>query len=313
MHRNDQPLISIGIPTYNRAEGNLRLAITSALSQTYSNIEVIVSDNHSTDKTAEVVSQFKDERLVYVQQKKNIGPNNNFNYLVNRANGEYFILLPDDDLIDEDFVETCVKEKPKDKDVGIIHTGVRLIDGTGRIMRENPVKTKCNNFLDFVNGWFDGKFALYLCSTLFHTKTLQSIGGFNSPSNLFQDVVAEMVVASKLGTCQVASVKASFRRHDANLGSSVKVDPWVTDSLFLLDTICSVAPEHSNELRQKGLKFLNRLNFNRTHRIKSSLQRYPKYLTVAKKFNYAYPVFSYVWNLDLRPRLRELKNNILKR
>jgi glycosyltransferase involved in cell wall biosynthesis len=72
-------LVSIGIPTYNRAE-LLKRAIESALNQDYKNIEVIISDNASTDDT-ESICQFycnQDARLKYVRHSQNRGPGANF-------------------------------------------------------------------------------------------------------------------------------------------------------------------------------------------------------------------------------------------
>ena len=75
-----KPLVTIGIPTYNRAD-SLSEAIHSAINQSYQNIEVIISDNASTDNTKTICTQIesKDNRIKYVRQKKNIGSVNNFN------------------------------------------------------------------------------------------------------------------------------------------------------------------------------------------------------------------------------------------
>lgn len=60
-----QPLITIAIPTYNRADSYLRHALDSALNQTYKNIEIVVSDNCSVDNTEEVVQGLHDPRIRY--------------------------------------------------------------------------------------------------------------------------------------------------------------------------------------------------------------------------------------------------------
>ena len=102
------PLVTIGIPTYNRAKAYLKDAIKSAVDQTYPNIEILISDNGSTDNTQLLVKSFDDPRIRYIKQENNIGANNNFNYCVMNAKGDYFLLLHDDDLIDKDFVEVCI-------------------------------------------------------------------------------------------------------------------------------------------------------------------------------------------------------------
>src|ERR1035437_9224723 len=103
------PLVTIGIPTYNRAE-MLRRSIDSALSQDYLMIEVIVSDNASTDETQEVCKEFskKDGRVKYIKQSSNIGAVANFADVLERASGEYFMWLGDDDWIDASYVSHCV-------------------------------------------------------------------------------------------------------------------------------------------------------------------------------------------------------------
>jgi glycosyltransferase involved in cell wall biosynthesis len=99
------PLVSVGIPTYNRADGYLKEAIQSVLNQTYPNLEIIVSDNCSSDDTGTVVKAFNDSRIRYHRHDVNIGPNNNFNFCLDQAQGAYFLLLHDDDLIDPDFFQ----------------------------------------------------------------------------------------------------------------------------------------------------------------------------------------------------------------
>lgn len=80
MADHNHPLVSIAMLTYNRADGYLKQAIQSAVTQTYSNIEIIVSDNCSTDNTEKLVKSFNDSRIRYFKQSRNIGmvPNSNF-------------------------------------------------------------------------------------------------------------------------------------------------------------------------------------------------------------------------------------------
>jgi glycosyltransferase involved in cell wall biosynthesis len=106
---------TIGIPTYNRA-GFLRRAIESALDQTYPDVEVLVSDNASTDETSEVVRSFGD-RVRYHRQSENLGSWPNFIHLTAMASGEYFTWLQDDDLIHPRFAERAVRNLTQSRDV----------------------------------------------------------------------------------------------------------------------------------------------------------------------------------------------------
>ena len=101
------PRFTIGIPTYNRA-AFLRRAIDCALSQTWPDVEVIVSDNASTDETPEIVRSYGD-RVRYHRNETNLGPIANFSLLTDLATGDYFSWLQDDDLIHQDFVSRAVE------------------------------------------------------------------------------------------------------------------------------------------------------------------------------------------------------------
>ncbi len=282
------PLVSIGIPTYNRADGYLKECIQSAVDQTYPHIEIIVSDNCSTDNTASLVKAIDDPRIRFFRHSKNIGANNNFNHCLEQARGDYFLLLHDDDLIDPDFVETCLAAAGSKKEFGLIRTGTRLIDSNGKTLKEMPNDVVDVSIEDFFLGWFTNKTALYLCSTLFHTDQLKATGGFKSRHNLFQDVVAEVRLASSHGRKDVKGVKASCRKHEGELTFEARVKAWCEDSLDLLDLICKLAPENNKLIREKGVQFFRQLNFNRAMAVPSPMGRFRALLTVLNKFGYNY-------------------------
>jgi glycosyltransferase involved in cell wall biosynthesis len=104
------PLVSVGIPTFNRPQGILR-TLELICGQTYPNLEIIVSDNASIGSdTEKVVKEFsaKDRRIRYFRQSINIGPTANFRFVLERASGDYFMWAADDDEWDARFVETCL-------------------------------------------------------------------------------------------------------------------------------------------------------------------------------------------------------------
>ena len=103
------PLVTIGIPTYNRASLVGR-AIDSALAQDYPQLEIVVSNNASADGTEEacLARVAADSRLRYVQQDRNIGATRNFEEVLRLASGDYFMWLGDDDWIDPNYVRLCL-------------------------------------------------------------------------------------------------------------------------------------------------------------------------------------------------------------
>jgi glycosyltransferase involved in cell wall biosynthesis len=301
MTRDTLPLVTIGIPTYNRADDYLRQTLQSALDQTYQNVEIVVSDNCSTDDTESVVKSLSDSRTRYFRHGENIGANENFNFCLEQAEGDYFLLLHDDDLIDDDFVDACMKAANYDCDVGIIRTGTRTIDSLGKVLTESPNHVGGLSTVDFFRGWFAGKTVLYLCSTLLNTKRLRESGGFNSKHQLFQDVIAEVQLAAKFGRADVQDVKASFRKHAATRTFSHKVSAWCEDSLMLLDIMCDLVPEDAALVRREGIRFLSMLNYNRASAIQSPTQRLLTYLMVYRRFGYRYsPLYFSVYQENLR-------------
>lgn len=106
---SSKPLVSIGVPTYNRPV-ELRRTLECLVKQTYSNIEIVISDNCSTSADVEeVVNEFlSDERIKYFKQSINKGAPYNFTFVLDKSTGEYFKFLADDDWIDYNYVERCM-------------------------------------------------------------------------------------------------------------------------------------------------------------------------------------------------------------
>jgi glycosyltransferase involved in cell wall biosynthesis len=266
--------------------------------QTYENIEIIVSDNHSSDHTEFVVKEFGDSRIRYYRQKENIGPVSNRNFCLEQARGKYIVMLLDDDLIDEDFLSTCMSEV-KGREPGVIFTGVREIDSEGNVISSCKNTVGGYSTADFILGWFDRKVPLYLCSTVFNTQRLKELGGIHSKTNRYDDVVAYVQLAAKYGRVDIPDVKASFRRHGSNIGRAVHYSVWCEDSLYLLETMCNAVPEHAHVIRKRGMPYFSVRNYNRVAEITPLTDRFHAYLTIYRTFEYCYsPLrFLYVRNL----------------
>ena len=102
--------ISIGMPVYN-GERFLEKKLNSLLSQTFSDFELIISDNASTDLTPEICKKFakNDKRIRFFCQEKNMGANWNFNFVLEKANCPYFLWAGVNDTISESFLEKNFK------------------------------------------------------------------------------------------------------------------------------------------------------------------------------------------------------------
>jgi len=294
------PLVTIAISTYNRANSYLKGAIQCALDQTYPNLEIIISDNCSTDNTEAMVKSFKDDRIRYVKQKNNIGPTNNFNFCVMNAKGDYFLLLHDDDLIDNDFIEACMTAAKGKNDFGIIRTGMRRIDSEGKVIGEKENLVGGLPLEQFFLGWFNGKTPMHLCSTLFNTKKLIEIGGFKSKNNLFLDVLAEIILAAKFGRIDIRDIKASFRTHHEQNAYSVPIHGWCEDSMELLEKICNLTSDNQELIRKVGKIFFANHCYKHANAIKFPLKKFSAYILIFRTFDYQIGYFEKRFKKNIR-------------
>lgn len=105
-----KPRLTLGLPVYN-GQKHLAESLESILAQTYRDFELIISDNASTDRTADICRQFaaRDPRIRYDRLERNIGAAGNFNRLIEMGSGELFKWVAHDDLYDPDYLRACVK------------------------------------------------------------------------------------------------------------------------------------------------------------------------------------------------------------
>lgn len=178
---------SIILPTYNRAH-LINKAINSVLSQTYTNWELIVVDDGSTDNTKEVVSNYKDERIKYIYQEnaeRSAARNNG----INHAQGDWICFLDSDDEYLDDHLEQLEKEIKKQKfSVGLYLTG-HFIASNG-LLKKHPLLNTKNNILKEI--W--QKFIL-MNAVCVHQSILQK-EKFNSRFRIWEDTHLWMRIAA---------------------------------------------------------------------------------------------------------------------
>lgn len=149
----EQPLVSICIPVYNGA-AYIDETVQCCINQTYRNIEVIFSDNCSTDNTVELIKRYNDPRIKIYSNSKNEGLLNNFKKVFTYATGKYMSFLGADDGMTNDCIEKCVRilEDPKYKNVVLVNTYIQIIN--------DESKTVFIKKFIFGGGLFKGKWGI---------------------------------------------------------------------------------------------------------------------------------------------------------
>ena len=219
--------VTIAIPTLNRV-GYLRLALESALGQTYENIEVIVSNNASTDDTAQYLGLCTDARLRVLQQPELLPMTENWNACVAAAKGEYFLLLSDDDILEPDTVRELVAGyaiQDGHHAPGIVYCGCLTIDAAGdEIARANRQSPPRETARELIQAFFDGKRDLCFCAVLLRTADI--LPGFPASYKVACDAAVWMRACMRGGSAVFIPKQLVRYRIHQNLSSATSLDIW---------------------------------------------------------------------------------------
>jgi hypothetical protein len=211
--------------------------------------------------------------------------------------------LHDDDLIDDDFVSTCLQTANFSKDFGFIRTGTRMIGENGNILRDELNCAYSNSPDKMFLAWINNKSTPYLCSTLFNTRALKRIGGLKSKNNLFEDGFAIIKLSDQYPILNIVDMKASFRSHEEQRTHAANPLKWSEDFRLALDMIYLQDPNGRKELYEKGMRLFAKTSIEFAMKVKNPLKRLISVILVAKYFPH------YYWH---RPPKQTLKFKIAK-
>ena len=125
------PTVSIGMPVFN-GENFVCEAIDSLLAQSFTDFELLISDNASSDRTQAICEAYaaRDRRIRYVRQDQNIGAGRNFEFVLDHTRGQFFMWAAHDDVWAANWLEVLVEQ---------MHDGVFAARGTVRFLRDGAV------------------------------------------------------------------------------------------------------------------------------------------------------------------------------
>jgi glycosyltransferase involved in cell wall biosynthesis len=248
------PLVTIAIPTFNRAS-LLKNCVKAALSQTYRHFEVLVSDNASTDDTAEVLREFNDARLRVVRQPHNIGLIPNWNACLAEARGEFVVFCSDDDLLAPWILEKCVAIAAQDPKVSIV-LGLCDFSGTdGSLDRAIPSRKFSTGIWQgtrLLAEYLRNKITVGNCSMMIRTEALRIRGGFplEVPSN-GADVAAWSPLLMKGSAGFVNEACATYTVNDTSESSTYSFETRLHAERQLANYIVRVASSTVEDERER--------------------------------------------------------------
>jgi glycosyltransferase involved in cell wall biosynthesis len=218
------PLVTIGIPVYN-GENFLYQALNSLVSQSFTNFQILISDNASTDSTDKICKHFCDKYnfIHYYRQPFNIGLMENFNYLkVKGRASKYFMWAAHDDLWDNNWLAVLVKNI-KDNDLCIRGSPV-LINDEGLKLQNINVRSFCQGDVlgVFMDSDQNGK--AYHWYGLFNNKLLDKIDLHKYSYNIYACDIALICYFVEFGNLRVVSgTNQYYRVHKASFSSKISL------------------------------------------------------------------------------------------
>lgn len=213
--------ITVAIPAYNR-EHLIGRTIECILQQEFSDYDVFVVDDASTDNTVGIVNQYinQDSRIKLVVNQKNLGMTRNWNRCLNLADGDLIQLMFSDDFIDADYLKLVSEKFDSMPEVGFVASSCRYIDVEDNII--HPGYSLPPSFAsagDEAVSWFLKNGFPHMSSIVVRRQCYEELGKFDERIWHGPDVEMDSRLASKYNFYHFGSIHTSFRRHGSNMGN----------------------------------------------------------------------------------------------
>jgi glycosyltransferase involved in cell wall biosynthesis len=255
MQQPVSPRLTIVIPTLNRAHCLAR-AIDSALAQVDADIEIIVSDNGSSDGTAAVIARYDDPRLRKFRHEATMPPQAHGNFLLDASRGEFFLGLSDDDYIDPDFAQRAIALYEGFPNLSFVYAATTLHIADIELPALHGPEVE--DSLAFISAFFGNLRNVCWCACVTRVADLRAIGPI-PPDRFIGDMYywCKLAFQGPIGCVQRPVSHYTFMTAD-NMTSSIGVLAWAREVQCLADEslelfVASDAGESARERLQRGM------------------------------------------------------------
>ncbi len=212
----EEKLISVITPAYN-CDKYILESLNSILNQTYSNIELLIADDASTDNTRKIIDSLKDSRIKTYHNKINKGYLETCNMLLSKAKGELIAFQDADDISDIDRFEKQIDYLNKDSSVDVIGSNAIIINSNGDILYKTNWEKDVNKAI------FNIQFPFITNSWLLKRKVYDKIGGYKEYFKIgFEDFYWAALVAEKYKIVNMDEYLYFYRKHKNSMSSNSK-------------------------------------------------------------------------------------------
>lgn len=283
---NNLPLVSIIMNCYNSDE-YLKIAIQSAIDQTYKNWELIFWDNQSTDKSANIVNSYKDDRIKYFYAPIHTPLGEARNLAIDKASGSWVCILDCDDIWHEDKLKLSfhlLSLYEKKDEVSLIYSKTKYIDSKGDVfgLFKKHYSGRIHDLL-IIKGDF-----VFISSAIFRTDILKKVGKIDVSLHYAEDYDILLKVTKDYYAFCTDEFHTYYRVHRNNL-TNTKVyeydvenfeflNKYVKDNNLEFNLKKAVFLENSKRMTASIFKLLIKKDFSNLFKITKT---YPQYLILS--------------------------------
>ena len=215
-------LFTIVIPAYKSQF--LEECITSIISQTLSDFELIIVNDSSPQPVEEIVKKFTDPRIKYSRNESNIGAEHlvtNWNNALKLANGKFFMMMGDDDKLEPNYLEEFSKLIDKYKDLDVYHCRSKIIDENSIPFKLTPSWPEYETVYDSIWHRISGFRLQFISDFVYRTEALKQNGGFyDVPLAWASDDITAYIASSKKGIAHINLPIFNYRQTRFTITSS---------------------------------------------------------------------------------------------
>ena len=230
-----QPLVSVLMPCFNAGQ-YLYSSISSVLNQTYSNLELIVVDDGSTDSSLAVASCFNDDRVRVIKNETNLGIVTSRNIGISHAKGELLACLDADDIALPERIELQVKFMSEDPELALLGSSAYLIDESGVVFDAADVPEThgdiCRNILR-------GNSIIH-SSVMMRANIVKLLGGYVKDYSLAEDYALWIKIASGYKVSNLPERLVKYRVHSSQISQTALVEMRKVVSAIQTDSWLSI-------------------------------------------------------------------------
>lgn len=221
MQKNSLKLVSIILPTYNGLD-YLRQSIDSCLNQTYKNIELLIVDDGSGERTVQIIKSYNDRRIKYIRHKKNLGLPGALNTGFAASHGDYLTWTSDDNFYALNAIDKMVSGLENNKNIDFIYTDYFVIYDSGKIKKARISSPYNLDAYNCVGACFLYKRNVYDC-----------IGEYDTEFKLAEDYNYWLRVRKYFRMKKMNKFLYYYRRHRKSLSE--------TNNLYIIENQAAIA------------------------------------------------------------------------